>query len=234
MQALMDAFPEIDAFELTGKGLKLELDIVDTNRAFSALPTTTQRPWRELRDLMKETVSPVLADRFGTELRAHYTWLLGDSLASEVLEPGLVTTDGRLMGRGLGYRLEPHLDSAHMGVTCLLYFATAGDASQGALCLYRPQAVPAVLDASTYYPAKQEGIPAVVEREVAVRPNRFVAFANSPVSLHGFSRPAPAADAPPWRFVYQCHLLPRDFNITHLAPRLSDAHRKRWERLLSR
>jgi hypothetical protein len=121
-----------------------------------------------------------------------------------------------------------------LGVTCLLYFTTADTAADGALCLYKPERTPAVLDASTYYPDREEGIGASLHTEVPIRENRLVAFVNSPASLHGFSRPATTSHAAEWRFVYQCHVVPEGFDISSLAARLGSEQRARWEGILNR
>lgn len=182
----------------------------------------------ELRRLLRDA-APVIASQFAGPLRDKYAWLLGEALATRVLAEGWTTTNGRVMGRAAGYTLDPHLDSAHFGVTCLLYFSEAVTPEDGALGLYRPDRQPEVLDASTYYPDKAEGIASTLVTSIPVRPNLFVAFVCSPVSLHGFGR---AAGASGWRFVYQCHVMPRHFQIDQMLDQLDDAHRARWAKYL--
>jgi hypothetical protein len=226
---LRQALPAPDGFALKGKGLKLELDIVDGYPAFDALAAPHREVLARLRDTLRGAAGR-LASRFADPLRDKYAWLLGDSLAAEVTAAGWTTTHGRVMGRRAGYQLDPHLDSAHVGITCLLYFSEAITPEDGALGLYRLERQPEIRDASTYYPYKQEGIKSTLAKSIPIRPNLFVAFLNGPRSVHGFGR---ADGASGWRFVYQCHVLPRQFKIDSIADRMDAPHRRRWERLLS-
>jgi hypothetical protein len=227
--SLRNALPAPDSFALKGKGLKLELDIIDGYPAFDALAAAQRERLMELRDTLQAAAGR-LASRFAEPLQDKYAWLLGDSLAAEVTAAGWTTTHGRVMGRRAGYHLDPHMDSAHVGITCLLYFSEAMTPEDGALGLYRLERQPEVRDASTYYPLKEEGITSTLAKSIPIRPNLFVAFLNGPRSVHGFGR---AAGASGWRFVYQCHVLPRHFRIDKVADRMDQAHRARWERLLS-
>ena len=220
------ATPEL--FEAKGGGLKLELDVADAAPAFQALDPSQQSALLALQRAIRQS-APSIADTFSAALAEKYQWLLGPALAEEVLAAGWTTTDGRLMGRSAGYQLRPHLDSAHFGVTCLLYFSEAATLDEGALGLFVPARTPNVLDASTYYPDKSEGIESKLGAVIGIRPNRFVAFVCSPVSLHGFGR---ASDTAGWRVVYQCHVVPAALRMDELLPRLTPPHRDRWERFI--
>lgn len=223
---LTSALPAPERFAVKGRGLKLELDIADSAVQFAALPSEHRRILADLRDLVRGA-APAIATVFASALQRKYTWLLGEDIAAEVLGGGWTTTNGRVMGRAPGYQLGPHLDSSHTGVTCLFYFSSAVTEDEGALGLYRPEREPDVLDASTYYPDRSEGIASQLARTIAIRPNLFVAFANTPVSLHGFQR-APGATG--WRFVYQCHIVPATLTMDEMIPRLDAARRRRWHR----
>ena len=118
------AVPEPEAFVAKGKGVKLELDIVETGAAFAGLDAGRRERLLELRELLRRS-APMLAERFRAPLEQKYAWLLGEELAAETLAAGWTTTNGRVMGRAPGYTLQPHLDSAHFGMTCLLYFSDA-------------------------------------------------------------------------------------------------------------
>lgn len=227
-EVLRSAFPPVAAFDVKGRGLKLELDVVEEGRAFAALTEPSRAALLALRESIRNAIAPVLIDRFRAPILEKYTWLLGEPVASEVLAAGLTTTNGRIMGRAPGYRLDAHLDSAHFAVTCLLYFSTVETPEAGALCLYRPERALQVLHASTYYPAQSEGVEVEVAKTIPVRENLFVAFVNGPRSLHGFSRSNPGGTATDWRFVYQCHIVPRDFDIGRVAPTLTQDRLARW------
>ncbi len=197
-------------------------------RPFKRSHGRNSQPYADCSRPVRES-APAIADTFSTPLLDKYRWLLGPALSQEILAEGWTTTNGRLMGRSAGYQLRPHLDSAHFGVTCLLYFSEAATVDEGALGLYVPSRPPDVLDASTYYPDRSEGIDSTLGAVIQIRPNRFVAFVCSPVSLHGFGRAPQTAG---WRFVYQCHIVPAGLRMDTLLPRLTDPHRGRWERFI--
>ncbi len=222
----LGALPSQEGFAIKSGGRKLELDIVESGERFLALPAESQAQLVALRQRLR-AAAPHLARRFESSLRAKYQWLLGPALAEKVLSSGWTTTNGRVMGRAPGYQLGPHLDSAHVGITCLLYFSDAPTVAEGALGLYRPEQIPQVLDASTYYPEQAEGITSTLVKSIPVRPNRFVAFVNTPVALHGYGR---TADASGWRLAYQCHVMPDGLRIDDLIPLLDDSRRCRWHR----
>jgi hypothetical protein len=222
--------PPPEAFESRGKGLKLELDVIEGTAAFDALDGSQQKSLLALRQQVRDAAARI-AERFEASLRDKYVWLLGETIAADVLAAGWTTTDGRVMGRGRGYRLQPHTDSAHYGATCLFYLSDAPTAEDGALGLYRPARMPEVRDASTYYPYKAEGIEVSLVKTIPVRRNLFVAFVSGPSSVHGFERQSVSSVA--WRFAYQCHIVPRSLNMREIAVRLSETHRSRWARYLT-
>jgi len=227
-QRFRNAVPPVEAFDLKGNGAKLELDIVETGPAFAALPQECREVLLELRQLLRDTAED-LAGTFAEALCAKYVWLLGEQLAREVLTKGWTTTNGRVMGRAPGYRLDPHLDSAQQGMTCLFYLTDAPTPEDGALGLYRAEKPLEVLAASTYYP-KAEGVATELVKTIPVRQNKFVSFVAGPSSLHGFGRDSGKAQG--WRFVYQCHVIPTGLRMDALAPRLPDEQRRRWEKYI--
>jgi hypothetical protein len=234
-QALSGAIPKPSSFKVGKSDLKLDLDITDSSPEFSAMPAHAQRLWLGARDeIVRNTVAPLLGERFRSWLTEKYEFLFGPDVAADVLSHGMESTHGRIMGRRPGYALHPHLDSAHFGITCLLYFTSAGDADSGALCLYRPARKLEVKHASTYYPDRDEGVEVELAKTIPVRENLFVAFLNGPSALHGFRVEQGAAGADRLRFVYQAHLVPRDFEIGRIYDRLSGAERARWEQLMER
>ena len=134
------------------------------------------------------------------------------------------------MGRAPGYRLKPHTDSAHYGVTCLLYLSDALTPEDGALGLYRPARIPEVRDASTYYPHKAEGIELSLVKTIPVRRNLFVAFVSGPSSIYGFARQAVR-----YGVVVRVSMSHRSpaLDMRTIVFRLSETHRSRWARDLA-
>ena len=231
---LAGSIPPLDTFEPSKGGLKSDIPLGETNAYFKAAPDAFKTAWRRLRDdVLRTQVAPVLIDRLRDDLRAKYADAFSPEIADEIMADGLVSSDGRIMARQPGYHLKPHLDSAHFGITMLLYFTAADDESSGALCLFRPERTPAMHNVSTYYPEREEGIAVELVEEVPIRENLFVAFLNRRNALHGVR--IDATDGPPMtRMTYQAHILPaRDVrkDVEDFADDLADPDaRTRWQR----
>ena len=232
---LSAAIPPLEYFRAAKSETKLDLDIAELDEHFSRAPQGSQAAWLEARDgLFRDTVAPILARRLEDGIRHSYAYVFGEEVADELLDSGLAPTQGRIMCRKPGYKLRPHSDSAHFAVTCLLYFSSARDLDTGALSLYRPERTPELRHASTYYAEKEEGIAAEAVKSIEVGENVFVAFVNGPRSLHGFHVDRKQADETFSRFVYQCHLRPRHFDLNELYGRFDAPARSRWERKVGR
>lgn len=231
---LASAIPPVEQFEPSKSSVKSDLPLGEKNAYFKAAPEPFKAVWRELRDeVLRTAVAPVLASRLEHELRDKYADVFSPELADQIMADGLVSSDGRIMARRPGYHLKPHLDSAHFGVTMLLYFTAADDESSGALCLFRPERTPEMHDVSTYYPERTEGIAVELVKEIPIRENLFVAFLNRRDALHGVR--IDATDGPVTnRMTYQAHILPRHDlrqEAESFAESLDDpAARRRWQR----
>lgn len=228
---LSAAIPPLEYFKAAKSGTKFDLDIQEEDEYFANAPEASQAAWLEARDgIFRDTVAPVLAHRLGEGIRRSYGHVFGDEVAGELIDSGFTSTRGRIMARKPGYKLRPHSDSAHFAVTCLLYFSSARDTDTGALSLYRPERTPELRHASTYYAEKEEGIDVEAVKSIEVGENVFVAFVNGPRSLHGFHVDRKQADETFSRFVYQCHLVPRQFDLNEVFGRLDAPAQSRWER----
>ena len=218
--------------------IKSNLRIEDRNKYFARAPGEFQAVWGQLRDqVIQEVVAPVLARRLQDDILAKYAELFTPEIANEVMSGGLVSNPGRIMARKPGYNLRPHSDSAHFAVTCLLYFTSAGEVNSGALCLYRPEREPELRHAGTYYAEREEGIGVELAESIPISGNLFVAFLNTPISLHGV-RIKEGEAATGDRLAYQVHILPRedprrtlDENLEKLEPGVP---RSRWDSYLER
>jgi hypothetical protein len=233
-EELAASIPPMEQFEPSTRGLKFDLPLGDTNSYFAATSESFKAPWQQLRDgIYRAHVAPVLVSRLEQQLREKYADVFSPELADEIMAGGLVSSDGRIMARRPGYHLKPHLDSAHFGITLLLYFTAADDESSGALCLFRPERMPELLDVSTYYPERVEGIAVELVEEIPIRRNLFVAFLNRRDALHGV-RIDKAAGREANRITYQAHILPRH-DVRRDAEGFADelaspAARTRWQR----
>jgi hypothetical protein len=231
---LASSIPPVELFALSKDGIKSDLRLRERNAYFQAAPEEFKATWRRLRDeVFRTALAPALVLRLERELREKYADLFSRELADEIMAGGLESSDGRIMARRPGYHLQPHLDSAHFGVTLLLYFTAADNESTGALCLFRPERTPEMWDVSTYYPERIEGIAVELVEEIPIRENLFVAFLNRRDSLHGVRIDAADGQAT-IRMTYQAHIRPkRDLRLEaeNFAECLADpAARKRWQR----
>jgi hypothetical protein len=236
-QRLATAIPPLESFEQSKRGIKADLPLRDENPYFTGAPEGFREVWRQLRDeMIRAVVGPILAQRLENEIRAKYADLFSPEIADQILEGGLVTSDGRIMSRKAGYWLKPHTDSAHFAVTCLLYFTVGRNETSGALCLFRPERAPELRTVSTYYPEKEEGIGVELVKTIPIRANLFVAFLNGRRSVHGV-RIDPSDGSAASRLSYQAHILPRH-NIRHDAESFVEdlpdpAARRRWRAFIA-
>jgi hypothetical protein len=234
---LAETMPPVSDFQPDDE-IKSNLRIEDRNKFFARTPEDFRAVWGQLRDeVIQEVVAPVLARRLEREIRDKYAELFTPEIADEVMSGGLVSNAGRIMARKPGYNLRPHSDSAHFAVTCLLYFTSAGEVNSGALCLYRPEREPELRHAGTYYAEREEGIGVELAKAIPISGNLFVAFLNTPESIHGV-RIKEGEAATGDRLAYQVHVIPRedprrslDENLEKLEPGVP---RTRWERYLER
>jgi hypothetical protein len=230
---LADSIPTLDSFQ-PDDAVKANLRLMESNSYFEAAPEGFKATWRRMRDeVIRETIAPILVRRLEAEIREKYAFLFSSELADEIMAEGLVSSDGRIMARKPGYKLNPHSDSAQYAVTCLLYFTSGEDEGSGALCLYRPEHRPELRHTSTYYPVKEEGLSVELVKEIPIRENLFVTFLNGAESLHS-ARVDPDADLTRERLAYQVHIVPRRdprSEIDRHLDRLDDPlARGRWER----
>jgi hypothetical protein len=224
---LSESIPPFDA--AGEKGVKANLSL---EKDMEGAPEAFRAAWTRLRDeVIRETVAPILAARLADDIRAKYGEVYSPEVADEIMDGGLVSTDGRIMLRKPGYTLEPHSDPARFAVTCLLYFTSAGDDASGALCLFEPERTPEVRHTSTYYPDREEGIQARLARVVPISQNLFVAFLNGFRSLHGVR--VERGEEAVTRLAYQAHIVPRNDPRKRLGELLDRLHdpvaRARWQ-----
>jgi hypothetical protein len=234
---LADTMPPVADFQPDDE-IKSNLRIEDRNKYFARTRDDFRSVWGRLRDeVIQDVVAPVLSDRLEDDIRAKYAELFTPEIADGVMRGGLVSNPGRIMARKPGYNLRPHSDSAHFAVTCLLYFTSAGEANSGALCLYRPEREPELRHAGTYYAEREEGIAVELAKSIPIGANLFVAFLNTPESIHGV-RIEEAVAATGDRLAYQVHILPREDPRRSLDENLEKLEagvaRDRWDSYLER
>jgi hypothetical protein len=234
---LADTMPPVEDFQ-PDDHIKSNLRIEDRNKYFARTPQEFRTAWGQLRDeVMRDVVAPVLARRLEDDIREKFVELFTPEIADEVMQGGLASNAGRIMARKPGYNLRPHSDSAHFAVTCLLYFTSADEVGSGALCLYRPEREPELRHAGTYYAEREEGIGVELARAIPISGNLFVAFVNTPRSVHGVRIDADE-EAKGDRLAYQVHILPREDPRRHLDEHLEQLEagvaRDRWGSYLAR
>jgi len=216
---LNDAWPPLAAFRPNKSRQKLDVVPRDDPRdemtgRFSELPACLRELWDAVaHSINRHVVGPWLADMFRDFVRERVALL--DELRADgrtgfsFPSPSRpLTTTGRLMMRGRGYVLRPHLDPAPHLVTALHYYADVADAGQYGTALFRaarPMPLDAfVRDGTTEY-FHTQGIDVERVAQIEFVPNRFLAFPNVLHAAHGVT--APAGDH--YRRVFQFHVTVR-------------------------
>jgi hypothetical protein len=215
-EMLRDAWPPNDALRLTRNRQKLDLVPRDDasyeySAGFATLPECIRGVWRFYVYVVgRRIVGPWVGRVFEAEIAERVEFLqrlaregrLGFQ-ASGLASGHYEANSGRLMMRGMGYTLAPHVDPASYLVTLLHYFASEDDADCGTVLYKAERPVPVeafVADGTTEY-FHSHGIAA---REAARMPfigNALLAFPNLLDAAHGVVAPPDG-----YRKVFQYHL----------------------------
>ena len=189
---------------------------------FAAMPDAQQGFWRfVVHTINRQIVGPWLVNAFRShidERLATLRQLQADGRLGFPVDLGQdvpVVTTGRLMMRGNGYVLRPHLDNALALVTALHYFGGGAEHEHGTVLFRaeRPMPIDAfVRDGGTEY-FHQAGIAVQEGVRVGFRPNRLVVFPNQLDAAHGVTAP----DGEAYRKVFQFHIAVRDDTATYDA-----------------
>lgn len=184
--ALLDAIPPA-AFFSQRDPIKRNLKV----RQLSIAPDWTLRAWSFFEDAV---IPDMLVPAFVGRLQP---WLT----------PGTAyhASAGRLMLRGPGYHLDPHLDPKRVTFTCLIYLARPGDSESFGTQLFRIDRTPEARRDQTFYP-EEEGYRCEQVSAVPFRPNAALVFINGG-GAHGADIPA-TAPAATERYAYQFYVSP--------------------------
>ena len=214
-ERLAAAWPPDARFRISRNRQKLDMVPSDTHsddytKAFAALPRDVQMVWREFVEFNRTVVGPWLASLFDAHIRERVALLqrLAAEGRSGLKASGLATgtvraNAGRLMMRGNGYKLAPHIDPAYYVVTVLHYFAEGPDAGYGTRLFKATAPIPLeafVKDGTTEY-FETHGIDVAEAGRLPFRANSLLAFPNLLDAAHGVEAP-PAG----YRKVFQYHL----------------------------
>ena len=165
--------------------------------AYEQLPADARAAWDTfIMEVNRRVVGPYLARIFAPEIEERLALLDSARRAAAPLPPYLQPpfrpqmNVGRLMVRGHGYRLRPHVDALAYLATALYYFPREGDTPDMGTTLYRVDrpleaAALAVRGKTVYF--DEAGITLARAVDVPFRPNSLLAFANTPRSAHGMT-----------------------------------------------
>jgi hypothetical protein len=212
---LAAAWPVNASFRISRNQQKLDMVPSEAHHdeytaAFAALPVETKAIWRDFVHFNRTVVGPWLASVFDPFIRERIALLQRmtaegrTGLKASGLESGTVQANaGRLMMRGNGYTLAPHIDPAYYLVTVLHYFAEGSDEGYGTRLFKARAPIPLdgfVKDGTTEY-FERYGIEVEEAGRLPFRANSLLAFPNLLDAAHG-------VDAPPtgYRKVFQYHL----------------------------
>lgn len=213
---LQDAWPPNDVFRPTKNRQKLDLVPRDDrsyehSAGFTTLPDCIRSVWRfYVYVVNRRIIGPWLSGIFEPEITARLGLLqelaregrLGFQ-ASGLADGRYEANSGRLMMRGMGYTLSPHVDPAPYLVTVLHYFASAGDADCGTALFKADHPIPVsafVSDGTTEY-FHTQGISVGEAIRMPFIGNALLAFPNLLDAAHGVVAPTDG-----YRRVFQYHL----------------------------
>jgi hypothetical protein len=179
---------------------------------YDLVPVEQRAVWDFLVTVVnRRIVAPLLTRMFEVEIAERLAQVRRAFEAGLITYPMAGTHDwtfrpntGRLMMRGRGHELKPHVDSMPYLVTVLHYFPDdEGDDHSGTI-LYKAEAPlefeACVRDGSTQY-FHEAGIACHEVMRVPFRPNMLVAFPNSLDAAHGAVAPSERL-----RKVFQYHI----------------------------
>ena len=159
-------------------------------RQLSIAPEWTLRAWSFFEDsLIPDMLVPAFVERL-------QPWIAAGTYRASA---------GRLMLRGAGYHLGPHLDPKRVTFTCLVYLARPGDSEAFGTQLFRIDRTPAERRDNTYYP-EEDGYRCEHVLTVPFQPNTGLVFVNS-CGAHGADIPT-TAPATTERYAYQFYVSP--------------------------
>jgi hypothetical protein len=190
-------------------------------------PTYSRAIWKFLVDVaLERSFQPAVVEKFRKPLGE---WIAREwpQLASDPLGPPmeLHSTDGRILLRGRGYRIQPHRDPKWGFVTGLLYLARRGDSERWGTQIY---AVDDDAPADTISPHWISSEKCRLAADVPFRRNTALVFLNSR-GAHGASIPDDAEPADLQRYIYQFRIGPTKAAIDALVTMLPADRRAEWE-----
>jgi hypothetical protein len=176
---------------------------------YDRMPADRRAVWDAfVLDINRAVVGPWLTQVFAPEIERRLTLLRECQLPDRphYLQPPfhLQMNVGRLMIRGRGYRLRPHVDSVAYLATALYYFPRPGDSAGMGTTLFRatrPLSDEAILARGKTAYFDEAGISLERVTDVPFAANTLLAFANTGWSAHGMR-----IDADVRRRAYQSHL----------------------------
>lgn len=190
---------------------------------FQTGPAYARRVWKFVaEDIVEATLGEALRSRFREPLDDYIATFCPRWLDEE--DQRLRVSDGRIMLRRPGYRIETHRDPKWGFITALVYLVRPGDNETYGTQLYR---VHGEAESSDDKPIWIDAERCELVTSVPFRANSLLAFLNS-TGAHGASIPADAMPADLERYVYQVRLGPDLAGIERLVSLMTPEHRARW------
>jgi hypothetical protein len=190
-------------------------------------PAYSRAVWKFLVDVaLERSFQPAVVEKFreplGEWIAREWPQLASDPLGTPM---ELHSTDGRILLRGRGYRIQPHRDPKWGFITVLLYLTRRGDSERFGTQIY---AVDDDAPANTISPHWIDPERCRLAADVPFRCNTALVFLNS-CGAHGASIPDDAEPADLQRYVYQFRIGPTKAAIDALVTMLPADRRAEWE-----
>jgi hypothetical protein len=190
-------------------------------------PDYSRRVWEFMaKDVVRDVITPVLAEVFREPLNAFIRESFPDAGADPASMTNLVSSDGRILLRTRGYDISPHRDPKWAFMVCILYLARRGDSESWGTDIYSVADDREAVGALPHWIDQKQ---CTKVGTVPFRRNRAFLFVNS-TGAHGAAIPADAEPADLERYIYQFRIGPDATSMSALTATLPPDRRVYWER----
>lgn len=218
---LIETMPPPEGFDVADES-KANFDPESSTLA----PPRSRETWLWFqRDVVDGVLTPLLLERFRSDLARVYANLFGPTLANAALALHQHAFRGRLMLRRPGYRLRPHRDTKIATLTGLIYFARPGDSADYGTDVYSVEGDRQAPSMKTYYP-EADGARTALAKSVPFVGNSALFFLNAPGMAHAAAIPRKSSQAA--RYAYQFYVGPPEGDLARLVRRMPPEQAALW------
>lgn len=150
-------------------------------------PLAHEAAWSFMNNVIAQTiVVPALVNKFDQHCAPPAQKIGANKSGASGVEYNM--SDGRLMLRGPGYSLEPHVDPRRSILTVLMYMGTSNGSEDYGTKLFTSDCAIPLKYSGIYYPLR-EGVSCKLAKSIPCRPNSMLVF-SSRLGIHGADIPS--------------------------------------------